>query len=110
MATATRARKTTTAKEDTTPVDHNEGTTSDEVKKTYLSTATGRGGKSNTRKTPTACLFAVDVADDKAKTEAGRAGLIFRFFAAEAKAIAFAEKKNSEGYDAIVTPATSKEA
>jgi hypothetical protein len=109
MATATRTRKTTTTKEDTTPVDHNEGT-SDEVKKTYLSTATGRGGKSNTRKTPTACLFAVDVADDKAKTEAGRKGLVFRFFAIEAKAQAFAEKKNSEGYDAVVVPATSVEA
>jgi hypothetical protein len=77
----------------------------------FIAVATGRGGKTNTRKVPTEVHFAVDVADPKdGRTPAAKAGLIYRFFATEEKANAFAEKKKAEGYDAVVTTASSKEA
>jgi hypothetical protein len=83
--------------------------TTDE-RKTFVCTAEGRGGKTNVRKFPQAMAFAVDVADDTAKTEAGRKGLVFRYFVDKAKAEAFSAKMNEAGYDAIVVAATSKEA
>jgi hypothetical protein len=79
-------------------------------RKTFVCTAEGRGGKTNHRKFPQAMAFAVDVADDTAKTEAGRKGLVFRYFTDADKAAAFAAKMTEAGYDAIVVTATSKEA
>jgi hypothetical protein len=79
-------------------------------RKIFVCTAEGRGGKTNVRKFPQAMAYAVEVADDTAKTEAGRKGLVFRYFVDKAKAEAFSAKMVEAGYDAIVVTATSKEA
>ncbi|MCV7179542.1 hypothetical protein [Mycolicibacterium sphagni] len=103
QTTKTPTRKAPAKAAPTKPVEKKEA-------KTYTSEATGRGGRTNVRKTAVLAEYAVDVADKNAKTEAGRTGLIFRFFADETKAQAFADSHNAAGNDAIVVPATSKEA
>jgi hypothetical protein len=109
--TTTKTTRKPAAKPAAEVIDNNTGVTADEVTKTYLVTATGRGGKTNTRKVPAPVAYAVDVADAKdGRTPAAKAGLIFRFFSTEAKAKEFADRKRADGYDAIVVPASSKEA
>lgn len=68
-------------------------------------TATGRGGKTNVRSFATVMKYAVDVADSDARSAAGKAGLIWGFFASEEAAKAWAAKKVAEGYDAVVVEA-----
>jgi hypothetical protein len=50
------------------------------------------------------------VADKDGRTEAAKAGLVFRFFSTKEKADAFRDKMNAAGYDAITIPASSKAA
>lgn len=108
--TATKTTRTRKAPAKDTPdvVNHETGQTADEVKTVWLATAQGRAGKVNTRRFPQAMNWAADVADADAKTEAGRKGLIFRFFATEDKATAYIDKMNAAGYDAKLVPATSE--
>jgi hypothetical protein len=107
MSTPTTITKTTRTRK--APAKAEVANTTDE-RRTFVCTATGRGGKTNVRKFPQAMAYAVDVADDTAKTEAGRKGLVFRYFVDKAKAEAFSAKMAEAGYDAIVVTATSKEA
>lgn len=68
-------------------------------------TATGRGGKVNRRNFSTPMTHAVDVGDPHARSDAAKAGLIYRFFPSLESAEQWAAKKNGEGYDAIVVEA-----
>jgi hypothetical protein len=106
LAAAKRRHPTTQAK--AAPAKKAAAKAAPKEAKTYLATATGRGGKTNVRKVPIAAKFAVDVADPDGRTPAAKAGLVYRFYADEEQANAFRDKKNAEGYDAIVIPATSK--
>ncbi|MBF9325929.1 hypothetical protein [Mycobacteroides chelonae] len=68
-------------------------------------TATGRGGKAVVRHYTTVMTHAVDVADPQARSDAGRAGLIWKFFPDEHRARAWAIKQSAKGLDAVVVPA-----
>ncbi|ODR23057.1 hypothetical protein [Mycolicibacterium porcinum] len=76
---------------------------------TYRATATGRGGKTNSRKVGTVpAAFAVDVADEDAKSPAGKAGLIWSFHATKEQAEAQAAKWNAKpALEAVVVEADS---
>ncbi|MDD7814452.1 hypothetical protein PP713_17950 [Mycobacterium sp. CSUR Q5927] len=88
-------------------VNHDSGATADEVKATYRWTATGRGGKQNTRTSSHAVTHYVDVADPDGRTPAAKAGLVFRAFASREKADEFAARMNADGLDAVVAPVES---
>jgi hypothetical protein len=75
---------------------------------TYVAEAQGRGGKVNKRKVGTvAATHAVDVADEDAKSAAGKTGLIWTFHSSAEAAETQAAKYRAKGLDAIVVEATS---
>ena len=107
MASTSTRTKTTPARAD--GVNYETGQTADEVKTLFTATATGRGGRTNTRKTGTVQMgWAVDVADREARSSHLQTGAVWSFHPTKELAEKQAEKWNAKpNLDAVVVQATS---